>query len=314
MRMNCVFVCATVVLSSLLGRAQSGSQVLKEGAVQIQSEINRQQVRENFLRARLEVQGLSMEEKLQIVSEINRLELQQNLLRARLATGGFSQDQVNISSPAVDASQNDMSAAMRNMDDQARQFVDKLNNRPGRPEFCSACDCEKANPERAFVLYQKSATLGWAPAYYALALCYYNGSGTERDPKIGAEWLIKAANSGNEQAQMALGIAYKNGNGVEQSDELAAQWAQRSQQTSAAKQMLMGQIMNDNNNMSSSSSSSGTSDQILRSKIEREQRSLRDTESRLDQAARSGGSTTALSGTAEAQRRLIQSYQNRLSQ
>jgi len=203
---------------------------------------------------------------------------------------------------------------MATIDAQSRQFINQMNNRPGIPEFRAANECVDDDPERAFTLYKKSASLGWAAAYYQLARCYYNGIGTEENAKLGARWLIKAANGDNEAAQMDLARAYKTGNGVEQSDELAAQWAQRSQQTSAAKQMLMGQIMNDNNNMSSSSSSSGTSDQILRSKIEREQRSLRDTESRLDQAARSGGSTTALSGTIEAQKRLIQSYQNRLSQ
>jgi TPR repeat protein len=230
---------------------------------------------------------------------------------AQFGGGGITLEEVKASQ---DAMYRQMQQLQAQQAEQTKQFLYQMNNRPGMQDFREANACVRSDPERAFSLYQASAQAGWAAAYYQLARCYYNGTGTERDTKTGAQWLIKAANSDNEEAQLELARAYKTGNGVEPDQELAAMWARRSQQTLAAKQAMMSQILENGGNSSFQTSVSGTRDQILRSKIEREQRSLQDTENRLEQATRSGGSTTSLSGTADAQRRLIQSYQNQLSQ
>lgn len=69
---------------------------------------------------------------------------------------------------------------------------------------------------------RKSAEQGYAPAQYALAGCYLNGTGFERDAAKGVEWLRKAAAQDEIHALYALANRYLDGrDGVEKDREEA---------------------------------------------------------------------------------------------
>lgn len=79
-----------------------------------------------------------------------------------------------------------------------------------------------AHYEKAFQLYEKSATLGYDSAQVALAQFYELGIGTEVDFLKAADLYQRALEQGNAQAAFRLGNLYEKGNGVEQNMEQAA--------------------------------------------------------------------------------------------
>lgn len=66
----------------------------------------------------------------------------------------------------------------------------------------------RRNLTRAFELYKEGAEMGDAEAEYNLAECYYNGSGTKKDPVQAVVWFKMAERQGNIAAQ-ELGALYE---------------------------------------------------------------------------------------------------------
>ena len=59
----------------------------------------------------------------------------------------------------------------------------------------------KTNKATAVSLFVQSAQQGHAPAQYALAVCYYNGEGIEKNREKAREWMNKASDNGFEDAK-----------------------------------------------------------------------------------------------------------------
>ena len=64
------------------------------------------------------------------------------------------------------------------------------------------------NLERAFYWYQKAAENGYINAMYNLATCYYNGEGTEKNLERAFYWWQKAAENGDEVAMKNKNVNY----------------------------------------------------------------------------------------------------------
>lgn len=79
-----------------------------------------------------------------------------------------------------------------------------------------------AHYQKAFQLYEKSATLGYDSAQVALAQFYELGIGTQVDFLKAADLYQRALEQGNAQAAFRLGNLYEKGSGVEQNMEQAA--------------------------------------------------------------------------------------------
>ncbi len=75
-----------------------------------------------------------------------------------------------------------------------------------------AFDLEKTDPRKAFELYKKSAALKEPYGIYAVAKCYEDGIGTEKDEKMCFKYLKKAVQSGViPEAITDLGACYGKG-------------------------------------------------------------------------------------------------------
>ncbi|MDE7026013.1 MAG: sel1 repeat family protein, partial [Paramuribaculum sp.] len=69
--------------------------------------------------------------------------------------------------------------------------------------------------EKAFECYMTAAGLGYAAAYYNVALAYLDGIGVRKDFDKAFEWFKKAADSGDTYARLKLAECYKRGAGCE---------------------------------------------------------------------------------------------------
>ena len=83
------------------------------------------------------------------------------------------------------------------------------------------------DPEIAFYWYECSANQGYICAERALAFCYFNSYGCEKDYKKSFEWSLKAAAQGSTRAEKLLGILLFDGMGCEQNYEQAAYWLKK---------------------------------------------------------------------------------------
>jgi TPR repeat protein len=70
-----------------------------------------------------------------------------------------------------------------------------------------------------------AADQGFAVAQYNLGVCYYQGTGVEKDEVEGVKWYRKAADQGFAGAQHNLGLIYAHGKGVKQDGVEAYMWA-----------------------------------------------------------------------------------------
>lgn len=59
-----------------------------------------------------------------------------------------------------------------------------------------------------------------------LGVCYFNGTGTNKDFLVSAKWYLKAAEQGIAQAQYNIGYCYEFGLGVPQNFQKAVFWYQ----------------------------------------------------------------------------------------
>lgn len=71
--------------------------------------------------------------------------------------------------------------------------------------FCYGC---LKNNSQTFYWYAKAAEKGFLESEIALASCYYNGNGVERNIAKAKEWYLKAAEKGNPEAQYMLSACY----------------------------------------------------------------------------------------------------------
>ncbi len=71
----------------------------------------------------------------------------------------------------------------------------------------------EVSEEKAFEFYMKAVEMGYAPAYYAIAVAYLDGEGVERDFDKAFEWLQKSVDSGDSYAKLKLAECYKRGAG-----------------------------------------------------------------------------------------------------
>lgn len=72
----------------------------------------------------------------------------------------------------------------------------------------------RANPERAYEMFNYAASFGDPNAQYNLARLTLDGTGTESDPRKAARWFNLAAEKGHKPAQALLGDLLFNGVGV----------------------------------------------------------------------------------------------------
>jgi len=69
--------------------------------------------------------------------------------------------------------------------------------------------------KQAFILFQSSAEMGFAPAQHNVGFLYSNGIGVEKDLVEAAKWYRKAVLQGMSSAQYNLALLYMEGTGVE---------------------------------------------------------------------------------------------------
>jgi exopolysaccharide production negative regulator len=83
----------------------------------------------------------------------------------------------------------------------------------------------KADPKRAFALYQLAAThYGHSGAQLALGQMYINAKSVKRQTARGIRWINLAARKNNAQAQAALGNIYWSGKYVRKNQRRALTW------------------------------------------------------------------------------------------
>ena len=76
--------------------------------------------------------------------------------------------------------------------------------------YCSSASSSDWNAKN----FYPAAISGDAQAQYKLAVCWFNGYGTEKNKQIAADYLMKSAAQNYPPAQYFLGMCYLHGNGV----------------------------------------------------------------------------------------------------
>ncbi|EXX66658.1 Skt5p [Rhizophagus irregularis DAOM 197198w] len=93
------------------------------------------------------------------------------------------------------------------------------------------------NLENAFHWYQKSAENGYTNAMNNLAICYECGKGTEKNLEKTFYWYQKAAENGSEAVIFNLAKCYENGKGTEKNLEKTFYWYQKAAENGSEKAM-----------------------------------------------------------------------------
>ncbi|MGJ0486947.1 MAG: caspase family protein [Methylomicrobium sp.] len=103
-----------------------------------------------------------------------------------------------------------------------------------RPIQTTAGDCEmrggeyvaydRANAATSLKIWLPQAQQGDPEAMVKVGEIYEKGLGGMTDPKLAAEWYLKAAEKGSSQAQINLGYLYEKGLGVKQDKATALNW------------------------------------------------------------------------------------------
>ncbi|WP_455204495.1 tetratricopeptide repeat protein, partial [Kaarinaea lacus] len=65
---------------------------------------------------------------------------------------------------------------------------------------------------------------GHIPSQYVVGIAYLNGDGLNKDTRLAAKWLRRAANNDHGQAQYMLSKLYRDGVGVERNADLSSEW------------------------------------------------------------------------------------------
>ncbi|AER65970.1 Sel1 domain protein repeat-containing protein [Thermovirga lienii DSM 17291] len=87
-------------------------------------------------------------------------------------------------------------------------------------------DGVEKNMQKAYALYKKAAEQGYAPAQFAMGICYENGGhGITQDGQNAAYWYRRAALQGHTKAQLHLGNLYWfKDRGVPRNEQKAMDW------------------------------------------------------------------------------------------
>lgn len=94
--------------------------------------------------------------------------------------------------------------------------------------------------EKNIETYRREAEQNKSAAQFLLALCHYEGKGTQQNYAEAAKWFKKAAESHHSCAQYYWGLCYQNGYGVTMNEKEAAKWFEKAaeQEQNQAQYML----------------------------------------------------------------------------
>jgi TPR repeat protein len=81
---------------------------------------------------------------------------------------------------------------------------------------------------RFFALVCEAADLGSAEAMMEVAVCYQEGTGVKRDPKLAFTWMERAAEAGSEGARLNMVYFHEMGIGTKKDLAKAREWQARS--------------------------------------------------------------------------------------
>lgn len=87
---------------------------------------------------------------------------------------------------------------------------------------------EQNHPQAQFYLQQIAALSGDRDSQYALAICYEQGRGVEKDIDKAIAWYRQAAEQGHRDAQFELGRRYQDGDGLKKHPVAAQSWLEKS--------------------------------------------------------------------------------------
>lgn len=77
--------------------------------------------------------------------------------------------------------------------------------------------------KRFFEVVSRAAGLGLAEAMMELGVCYQEGTGVKRDPKLAFVWMARAVSAGSEGARLNLAHFYELGVGTKKDLAKAAE-------------------------------------------------------------------------------------------
>jgi len=105
---------------------------------------------------------------------------------------------------------------------QASTTTPQVRSNMPKPSFAAATPAAAAEAVR---MPSNSAVRNNDSELFNLGIRYLNGIGTDKDEALGANWIKKAANLGNNQAQNRLSTLYAKGIGVPRDPVRAYTWA-----------------------------------------------------------------------------------------
>ena len=106
-----------------------------------------------------------------------------------------------------------------------------LTDPDGDGARCPSPDEEK----KAYVLWQRAADLGDPEGMCEAGECFVEGTGVERDERVGIHLIEKAANAGYANASLSMALDHSMAlNGLEKSIDSAHHWARKALDTSSA--------------------------------------------------------------------------------
>lgn len=101
---------------------------------------------------------------------------------------------------------------------------------------------KKRKERKQFEYFSKCAEMGIPEAMYNLFMCYHKGIGVERNDACAMEWLIKAAEAGNDGAEDML-FFLTNPSYDHYPEKVKAQLDQYFAKKEAEKQALLEKLM-----------------------------------------------------------------------
>lgn len=95
------------------------------------------------------------------------------------------------------------------------------------------------NYDVAFQKFMQAAVNGAPAAMHDVSICYNNGQGVEKDPKLSFEWALRAANLGFSLACQEVAGKYATGNGVYFDLDQAFEWQKKAIEADPHNQSLV---------------------------------------------------------------------------
>ena len=95
---------------------------------------------------------------------------------------------------------------------------------------------------KAFDLYAKAASLGYALSYRKLADCYAEGKGINKNPQLAFKFYLKDTEKGGYAAYAKVGDCYYEGFGTERNLSKAAEWYEKASQGPAPFRRVLDRL------------------------------------------------------------------------